>query len=241
MCANYTLIKVFFRKRSITFGHFCRGCARNSRGVGGVCGKTATRPARAGRQKNPRRRISGGGLAGEKGRQIAIQHPGIPGRSSGPTIKATRNLSPPPPSPPRTSPRRKTDSAPDDCIARRSGHACKVLDRGKRPPSRQCRMCRWRQRWSRPAVRRRRRGGFRPVWRRGPGRKIKVDCADTDAGAFPVRIPAPSAVCVMPITVAAAPQNSSASAKSGGRSAWNSLFAMADILSILMHGNNPAL
>ena len=82
-------------------------------GVGGVCGKTATRPARAGRQKNPRRRISGGGLAGEKGRQIAIQHPGIPGRSSGPTIKATRNLSPPPPSPPRTSPRRKTDSAPD--------------------------------------------------------------------------------------------------------------------------------
>ena len=110
MCANYTLIKVFFRKGAMKFGHFCRGCARNSRGV---CGKTATRPARAGRQKNPRRRISGGGLAGEKGRQIAIQHPGIPGRSSGSTIKATRNLSPPPPSPPRTSPRRKTDSAPD--------------------------------------------------------------------------------------------------------------------------------
>ena len=53
MCANYTLIKVFFRKRSITFGHFCRGCARNSRGVGGVSGKTATRPSRAGRQKKP--------------------------------------------------------------------------------------------------------------------------------------------------------------------------------------------
>ena len=69
-----------------------------------------SRPARR-ILKNPRRRISGGGLAGEKGCQIAIQHPGIPGRSSGPTIKATRNLSPPPPSP-RNPPRRKTDSAP---------------------------------------------------------------------------------------------------------------------------------
>ena len=82
--------------------------------VRGIQGASAARPQRArparGDKKPPptnqRGRVGRGGLA----RSAKIAY-GIPGRSSGPTIKATRNLSPPPFAP-RTGRRRKTDSAP---------------------------------------------------------------------------------------------------------------------------------